>query len=56
LQGDDAVDAWIEQFLSELRAVLFLTGCRIVADLRAHPRVVLGTTQAWLEQLGYLDR
>lgn len=54
LEGDAAVDAWIEQRLQELRAVLFLTGSRTVAELRARPRIVLGETRAWLEQLGYL--
>jgi isopentenyl-diphosphate delta-isomerase len=54
LEGDAAVDAWIEQLLAELRAVLFLTGSRTVADLRLRPRVVLGPTRAWLTQLGYL--
>jgi isopentenyl-diphosphate delta-isomerase len=54
LQGDAAVDAWIGQFLHELRTVLFLTGSRSVAKLRIRPRVVLGGTRAWLDQLGYL--
>jgi hypothetical protein len=34
--------------------VLFLTGSRSIAELRARPRVMLGETRAWLEQLGYL--
>jgi isopentenyl-diphosphate delta-isomerase len=53
LEGDTAVDAWITQFLSELRTVLFLTGSGDVASLRAKPRVVTGFTGAWIEQLGY---
>jgi isopentenyl-diphosphate delta-isomerase len=53
LQGDAAVEAWIEQFVSELRTVLFLTGSRDVAALRAAPRVIAGTTREWLGQLGY---
>jgi len=52
--GDAAVDAWIEQFLAELRAALFLTGSRTCADLRQRPCVLLGETRQWLEQLGYL--
>lgn len=54
MAGESAVDAWIGQLLSELRTVLFLTGSRTVAELQAKPRVVLGPTRAWLEQLGYL--
>ncbi|HEV2126322.1 MAG TPA: type 2 isopentenyl-diphosphate Delta-isomerase [Chloroflexota bacterium] len=52
--GDAAVDAWIEQFLAELRAAVFLTGLRTVVELRAAPRVIAGSTQEWLSQLGYL--
>jgi isopentenyl-diphosphate delta-isomerase len=55
LAGDAAVDAWLEQFVHELRTVLFLTGSRSVAELRGRPRVILGDTSTWLRQLGYLD-
>lgn len=54
LEGDEAVDTFIEQTLHELRSVVFLTGARSVTELHAKPRVVLGQTHAWLEQLGYL--
>jgi isopentenyl-diphosphate delta-isomerase len=54
LQGDDAVEAWIAQFVSELRAVLFLTGSADLAALRAKPRVVTGATRDWLTQLNYI--
>jgi isopentenyl-diphosphate delta-isomerase len=53
LEGDAAVDAWIEQFLSELRTALFLTGSADVAALRRQQHVVTGVTKAWLDQLGY---
>jgi isopentenyl-diphosphate delta-isomerase len=53
LEGDSAVDAWIEQFLSELRTALFLTGSRDLTGLREKPRIVTGITKAWLSQLGY---
>ncbi|MCA1647761.1 MAG: isopentenyl-diphosphate delta-isomerase [Chloroflexi bacterium] len=51
LEGEGAVDAWLEQFLNELRTVLFLTGSDDLASLRQKPRVVTGTTRAWLDQL-----
>ncbi|MDQ3809850.1 MAG: type 2 isopentenyl-diphosphate Delta-isomerase, partial [Chloroflexota bacterium] len=54
LEGDEAVDGWVGQFLNELRAVLLLTGSVDAAALRAKPRVVLGATESWLRQLGYL--
>ncbi|MGH2368162.1 MAG: type 2 isopentenyl-diphosphate Delta-isomerase [Chloroflexota bacterium] len=53
--GDAAVDAWIEHFLAELRAAIFLTGSRTTGDLRSRPRVILGETREWLMQLGYLS-
>jgi len=53
LQGDAAVDGWIQQFLNELRTVLWLTGSADVQALRSRRRVIVGETRAWLEQLGY---
>ncbi len=54
LSGDDPVEAWISQFLRELRTVLFLTGSRDAHELQRRPRVILGDTRAWLTQLGYV--
>ena len=48
-----AVDTWVEQFLHELRTVLFLTGSSTIAALRAKPHVTTGATRAWLDQLQY---
>jgi isopentenyl-diphosphate Delta-isomerase len=53
LDGDAAVETWIEQFLHELKTVLFLTGSVDLAALRNSPRVITGLTHAWLEQLKY---
>jgi isopentenyl-diphosphate Delta-isomerase len=53
LQGEAAVDRWIEQFVEELRVVLFLTGSANVAELRRKPHLLFGETRAWVEQLGY---
>lgn len=52
LEGDDAVRAWIREFAYELEAAMFLTGARVVADLRGGRPVVLGETAEWLRQLG----
>ena len=51
LEGDAAVDAWITQFLNELRTSLFLTGSLNVAALKTKPRVVTGVTREWLSSL-----
>lgn len=51
LEGDAAVQAWIGQFLEELRVAVFLSGGRRVADLRAAPKVVLGDTRRWIEDI-----
>jgi isopentenyl-diphosphate delta-isomerase len=53
LQGDDAVDGWIQQFLGELRTVLWLTGSGSPEAIRSRPRVITGETRVWLDQLGY---
>jgi isopentenyl-diphosphate Delta-isomerase len=53
--GDAGVDAWIRQFLRELRTAAFLSGCDSAAELCTRPRVILGETRAWLEQLGYQE-
>ncbi len=53
LEGDPAVDAWLSIFLEELRVAIFLSGGTRVADLRAVPRVILGDTRRWLDDLGY---
>jgi isopentenyl-diphosphate delta-isomerase len=53
LEGDDAVDRWIRQFVDELRTVMFLTGSEDLSALRRQPRVVTGLTREWISQLGY---
>jgi isopentenyl-diphosphate delta-isomerase len=53
LEGDAAVDAWIAQFLAELRTALFLTGSAELGSLKGAPRVITGATRAWIDQLGY---
>ena len=40
------------QFLEELRVAIFLSGGRRAADLRSAPRVVLGETRRWIEDIG----
>ena len=52
IEGDAAVDAWIDRFLLELRTVLQLTGCAHAAQLRERPVVVGGRTRTWMEDLG----
>jgi len=53
LEGDEAVDAWIAQFLDELRVAAFLTGCTSINELRSVARVVTGESRRWLDDLGY---
>jgi len=53
LEGERAVTEWVRQFELELRTAAFLSGVARAAELRAAPRVVLGDTRAWIEQLGY---
>jgi isopentenyl-diphosphate Delta-isomerase len=53
LAGADALEAWISQFLEELRVAVLLTGGGGVADLRLVPRVFTGNVRDWLGGLGY---
>lgn len=53
LEGDAAVEAWITQFLSELRTSLFLTGSMDVVALRSKPSIVTGVTREWLSSLRF---
>ncbi len=52
LKGPEAVDDWLCEFAEELRLAIFLTGGQRPQDLREAPRIVLGDTRAWLDQLG----
>lgn len=52
LEGEAAVDEWIAHFCEELRAAVFLTGGRRLADLAEAPRVLVGETREWASQLG----
>ncbi len=54
LEGETALDVWIERFLEELRVAVFLTGGARAADLRSTPKVITGETRRWLDDLGYL--
>lgn len=53
MDGDQAVDAWLEQFQDELRAAVWLTGCQRPTELSSRPLVVGGRTRQWLDDLGY---
>ena len=53
MEGEAAVAEWIELFCEELRAAVFLTGGRSVADLAGADRVLVGELAHWTAQLGY---
>ncbi len=53
LEGDRAIDVWVEHFLEELRVAVFLAGGRACRELRDRPRVISGETRRWLHDLGY---
>jgi isopentenyl-diphosphate delta-isomerase len=40
---------------TELRAVMLLTGCRTLSDLRRAPRLITGALEEWIEKLGIPD-
>ena len=53
MDGDAALDTWVDRFIRELRTVLWLTGCDHPSALRDRPLVVTGRTRAWMDELGW---
>lgn len=51
----DAVRAFLDQFLTELRVAMQLTGCATMADMRNAPAIVTGATREWLDLRGFDD-
>ena len=52
VRGHDALFQEIETILKELRAAMFLTGSRTVAELKKRPYILHGRTKEWVEGLG----
>ena len=53
LESEEAVDAWIAQFLEELRVSCFLSGVARAADLGSAAHVISVETRRWLDDLGW---
>jgi isopentenyl-diphosphate delta-isomerase len=51
LEGEEAIDTVIEDFVAELRVAMFLTGSRTVSDLRTASAIVLGRTHDWMRSI-----
>ena len=52
-EGSDALRAYMERFVAELRVAMQLSGAASVADLQRAPVVVTGATREWLELRGF---
>ncbi len=52
-EGLEAVRAFLDQFLAELRVAMQLTGAATIAELRQRPVVVTGMTREWLAARGF---
>jgi isopentenyl-diphosphate delta-isomerase len=52
-ESEDAVRAFLDQFITELRVALQLTGAADVAALHQAPVVVTGASRDWLELRGF---
>ncbi len=46
-KGKHAVVGLLNDFISELRAAMFLTGCKRIQELREAPLVITGKTREW---------
>lgn len=53
LEGESQIDAWINEFVEELRVAIWLSGGKRLVDLRTVPLVVTGELRTWLDDLGY---
>lgn len=51
-KGKVAVVDLLQDFIAELKAAMFLTGCRRIADLRKASYIVRGRTREWLTARG----
>ena len=54
-ESEDAVRAFLDQFLAELRVAMQLTGSATLDALGQAPVVVTGATREWLEMRGFGD-
>lgn len=52
-QGDDAIRAFLDQFLAELRVAMQLSGAATLDQMRNVPVVVTGATRDWLDLRGF---
>jgi isopentenyl-diphosphate delta-isomerase len=50
--GEKAVVKFLSDFISELKAAMFLTGCRCLRDLQEASVVITGRTREWMLALG----
>jgi isopentenyl-diphosphate delta-isomerase len=51
-RGKRATISWLKDFINQLRAAMFLTGCARVKDLQKASLVVTGRTRDWFLSLG----
>lgn len=51
-KGKNAVIKLLRSFIDELKAAMFLTGCRRIEDLRKIPLVITGRTREWFLAMG----
>jgi isopentenyl-diphosphate delta-isomerase len=52
-RGEKALRKFLENFLTELKVTMFLSGCRRVKELREAELVVTGRTREWLISRGF---
>ncbi|HKB48773.1 MAG TPA: alpha-hydroxy-acid oxidizing protein, partial [Ktedonobacterales bacterium] len=52
-EGEDALRAFMEQFIAELKVAMQLSGANTISALAGVPAVVTGATREWLELRGF---
>lgn len=51
-KGENVLRRYLQNFILELKAAMFLTGCRNIGDLRKAPLAITGRTREWIFSRG----
>jgi len=52
-KGHKAVISWVEQFVQELKAAMFLVGAENINELKKSNLIIKGQTREWLNERGF---
>ncbi len=53
VQGETALEAFVQKIYHELKIAMFLCGCRTISELKRAPIIITGRTREFLKERGY---